>query len=649
MSSKKNKNLHKMEEEVSDDDTESSGASEDDELAYAGNEQVQIDFEGRVPTDPDSHGICQLLQRVFLKAHINCMLMAELIIGKRLQIVRWKFLKKEILYTLAQNFVGSVICQCESDGIESDMDDDMCDDGTIFGITTVLNITAKKGTPCVDQLRAFIIKKAEKHATDAVLKHFRDIFGDETRSIGYLINERFINIPTEISVPLLENLEKEIVKAQQKGMKFNFLYRKESKKGKSHQDFYTNAEEELLVEKAINSFEYSVVDESDMGMGGDWLKADGNLIPYRKVILFDAKQLPDLIIDIRKQAKTHLASIHLLHRTDRVAFATCFTEIVETSPEYESCVMPLFLLRLYSQMSSKESENLNEIEEDFIEDVMDSEDDLPHSVLCSSHEIDVEDRKPSDPDWRGISRLLQKAFLQAHIDLEAMSEIIIEQNFIGSVIRQNKSDTDNTDSELDDENAGGENRLQYYHTIFGITTVLNITDKEDIANNRCLQELRSFLIEKAEKSTNNASFKNFRDALDNEARPIGYLINERFLNVPAEISIPLLENLQQEITAAQSENVKYDFAYFLMIIKMYRKEAKGNEPKLDFYFNAEEELLVQKAVDSFEYSVADVADPDYSGDSLKGLIPYRKIILYDAKNLPDSIVDIRKHIAGDAF
>uniref|UniRef100_A0A1A9ZZ57 Tetratricopeptide repeat protein 21B n=1 Tax=Glossina pallidipes TaxID=7398 RepID=A0A1A9ZZ57_GLOPL len=39
------------------------------------------------------------------------------------------------------------------------------------------------------------------------------------------------------------------------------------------------------------------------------------------------------------QAKTHLASIHLLHRKDRVAFATCFTEIVETSPESESYVM----------------------------------------------------------------------------------------------------------------------------------------------------------------------------------------------------------------------------------------------------------------------------------------------------------------------
>uniref|UniRef100_A0A1A9WYM1 Tetratricopeptide repeat protein 21B n=1 Tax=Glossina brevipalpis TaxID=37001 RepID=A0A1A9WYM1_9MUSC len=39
------------------------------------------------------------------------------------------------------------------------------------------------------------------------------------------------------------------------------------------------------------------------------------------------------------QAKTHLANIHLLHQKDRVAFATCFTEIVEASPECESYVM----------------------------------------------------------------------------------------------------------------------------------------------------------------------------------------------------------------------------------------------------------------------------------------------------------------------
>lgn len=208
----------------------------------------------------------------------------------------------------AQNFVGSVICQCEADGMESDADDDMCEDGTIFGITTVLNITAKKDTPCIEQFRSFIVQKAEKYAPDSVLTHFRDVLGNEARPIGYLINERFINIPAQISVPLLENLYKEINTAKQKGMPFNFVYflmiikfyRKEAKKGKPREDTYTNAEEELIAEKAVNSFEYSVADECDMGMGGDWLEGDATLTPYRKVVLFDAKNLPQLIFDIQK-------------------------------------------------------------------------------------------------------------------------------------------------------------------------------------------------------------------------------------------------------------------------------------------------------------------------------------------------------------
>lgn len=290
MSANKRKNLNAMEEDPSGSESETSSDEDDSPHpdAYTGNEEVEIDFEGRAPIDPDCHGISQLLQRVFLKAHINSMQMADMII--------------------AQNFVGSVICQCEPDGIESDADDEMCEDGTIFGITTVLNITAKKDVPCIEQFRSFVVQRAEKHAQDAVLKHFRDVLGNEARPIGYLVNERFINIPAQISVPLLENLYKEITVAKQRGMPYNFVYflmivkvyRKEAKKGKPREDTYTNAEEELLAEKAVSSFEYSVADECDMGMSGDWLEGDAALTPYRKVILFDAKNLPQLIFDLQK-------------------------------------------------------------------------------------------------------------------------------------------------------------------------------------------------------------------------------------------------------------------------------------------------------------------------------------------------------------
>lgn len=77
------------------------------------------------------------------------------------------------------------------------------------------------------------------------------------------------------------------------------LYRKEAKKAKPQEDTYTNTEEELITEKAVNAFEYSVANECDMGMSLDWLEGDATLTPYRKVVLFDAKNL-QLILDIQK-------------------------------------------------------------------------------------------------------------------------------------------------------------------------------------------------------------------------------------------------------------------------------------------------------------------------------------------------------------
>jgi hypothetical protein len=58
-------------------------------------QKIQVDFEGRSPVDADFHGIKQLLQQLFLKAHINLSELADLIIG--------------------QNYVGSVVKVRRSD------------------------------------------------------------------------------------------------------------------------------------------------------------------------------------------------------------------------------------------------------------------------------------------------------------------------------------------------------------------------------------------------------------------------------------------------------------------------------------------------------------------------------------------------------
>ncbi|XP_016990146.1 protein BCCIP homolog [Drosophila rhopaloa] len=291
MSASKQKKLNTMEVDPNDEDSSSSDDDDDDEPhpdAYRGNEEVQIDFEGRAPVDPDAQGISQLLQRLFLRAHINCNQMADLII--------------------AQNYVGSVICQCDDDVAESETDDEnMVEDGTVFGITSVLNLTAKKDQPSIAQLRTYLLDRAKSHASEQVQQQLREILDSDQRHVGFLVNERFINIPAQISVPLLQNLQQEIEAAKAKKMKFDFgsllllvkFYRKEAKKGKPAEDNFTNAEDELLSDRAKFSFEYSVASETDSGMSGDWLEGDAVMTPYRKLLVLDAKQLPQLIDDIQ--------------------------------------------------------------------------------------------------------------------------------------------------------------------------------------------------------------------------------------------------------------------------------------------------------------------------------------------------------------
>jgi protein BCP1 len=55
-------------------------------------QKIQVEFEGRSPDDADFHGIKQLLQQLFLKAHVNLSELADLIIR--------------------QNYVGSVVKVC---------------------------------------------------------------------------------------------------------------------------------------------------------------------------------------------------------------------------------------------------------------------------------------------------------------------------------------------------------------------------------------------------------------------------------------------------------------------------------------------------------------------------------------------------------
>lgn len=288
--------MHESDEDFSDEED-----SEEEEGISAGNEvktctciikttkmfnkklflkEIQIDFEGRNPIAGDFDGIKQLLRQLFLKAHVNLTEFANLIVS--------------------QNYVGSVIKQSWDEEMD-DEDDGEEDPNVVFGITTVLNLTEHKETECVQQIKSLILERAEKSSTDATLKMLRDILTNDARTTGLLLNERYINIPSQISVPMLENLCKEIKRASEKDLPYNFSYLVmilKFHRGKSPDDVYSNPEEELFFQESLASFEYSVKSESDTGLSGKWRENDEELTPFRKVVVLDAKKLPSIVESI---------------------------------------------------------------------------------------------------------------------------------------------------------------------------------------------------------------------------------------------------------------------------------------------------------------------------------------------------------------
>lgn len=54
-------------------------------------------------------------------------------------------------------------------------------------------------------------------------------------------------------------------------------------------------------------------------------------------------------------------------------------------------------------------------------------------------QVDFEGQSPIAEDFHGIKSLMHQLFLKAHINLSGLTELIIQQNYIGSILQVIKS------------------------------------------------------------------------------------------------------------------------------------------------------------------------------------------------------------------
>ncbi|XP_061491676.1 BRCA2 and CDKN1A-interacting protein [Rhineura floridana] len=275
----------------SDSDEESDEEEEEEEL----NEEVNVEFEAHSLSDNDKNGIKKLLQQLFLKAPVNTADLTDILIQ--------------------QNHIGSVIKQAEV--LEESDDDEDDDDDEVFGIISLLNLTERKGTECAEQIKELVLSQCEKNCEQSMVEQLDKLLSDTTKPVGFLLSERFINVPPQIALPMHQQLQKELTEAQRTNKPCGKCYfyllisktftdkkKNARKKGsRTHQKeelMFSNAEEEFFYEKSLLKFSYSVEEESDSCLGGRWSFEDVPMKPLRTVMVIPADRM-NAIMDKLKE------------------------------------------------------------------------------------------------------------------------------------------------------------------------------------------------------------------------------------------------------------------------------------------------------------------------------------------------------------
>ncbi|MBZ3869842.1 BRCA2 and CDKN1A-interacting protein [Sciurus carolinensis] len=177
----------------------------------------------------------------------------------------------------------------------------------------------QQGTQCAEQIKELVLSFCEKNCEKSVVEQLDKLLNDTTKPVGFLLSERFINVPPQIALPMHQQLQKELAESHKTNKpcgkcSFYLLISKtfveagktNSKKRWSNQKdelMFANAEEEFFYEKAVLKFNYSVQEESDTCLGGRWSFDDTPMKPLRTVMLIPDSKMSEIM----DKLKDHLS------------------------------------------------------------------------------------------------------------------------------------------------------------------------------------------------------------------------------------------------------------------------------------------------------------------------------------------------------
>ncbi|KAJ5246614.1 Protein bcp1 [Penicillium chermesinum] len=234
-------------------------------------------------------------------------------------------------------------------------------------------------------------------------------------------------------------------------------------------------------------------------------------------------------------------------------------------------------------------------------------------------------------DFHGLKNLCRQLFDNdaQDFDMSALSDLILSQPTLGSTVKVDGNETDP----------------------YAFLSVLNLQEHKD---KPVVRDLTNYL---KNKSASNPSLSALSDLLSQDPiPPIGLILTERLINMPAEIVPPMYNMLQEEIAWALEDKEPYSFTHYLIVSKNYKeleskldaeesrpqkKSKKGGDPAQRFLFHPEDEILERNAVCSGAFEYTHQHDEGHS-DSKRafqelGIVTNGSLILIEAAKFESTV------------
>lgn len=255
-------------------------------------------------------------------------------------------------------------------------------------------------------------------------------------------------------------------------------------------------------------------------------------------------------------------------------------------------------------------------------------------------DVDFEIHPPIESDHEGIATFLSKTLLH-FVDCQELARHLVSLKDLTQVVAQ--VDTSDDDSGEEDEPDDD---------IYGVVSMIELpaTNDKESDEHDARQALAKFLVKQC------PYIKEMTESPKGEVK-LGFLINERYYNLPANLSLPMFRSLTSHIKGSGISHLVFVSKVLIRSKtqengppKKKVKSSKSTSTDVDdepiIYLNAEEEIFFESAKGHSDINVAANCNSNsfLGPENESKYIPHRRVIVVESRDWPKLLETLEKEL-----